>query len=71
MEILAILTTAREAGFETGTIAAIATIAYMLKRNTNKQVDKVVEAITQHNNRLTGLESDVSEIKKKIDVRTN
>jgi len=68
MELLAILTTAKEAGFETGTIMSIAVIAWMLKKNTAKQVDKIVTAITQHNTRLGNLETDVGTIKKKLGI---
>ena len=53
MEILAILTTAKEAGFDTGTILALGAIAFKLrsdvKKEVSKQVDKVVDAIKDHN----------------------
>lgn len=70
MEIIALLTTAKEAGFETGTIVSIAVIAVMLRRDVtkilDKQVDKIVKAIGAHNDRLNVLETDVKEIKTKL-----
>lgn len=70
MEIITLLTTAKEAGFETGTIVSIAVIAVMLRRDVikilDKQVDKIVKAIGAHNERLNVLETDVKEIKSKI-----
>lgn len=69
-ELLTILTTAKEAGFETGTIVSIAVIAVMLRRDVtkilDKQVDKIVKAIGAHNDRLNVLETDVKEIKTKL-----
>lgn len=65
-ELIAILTAAKEAGFETGTIMSIGAIGFALHRMTNKQVDKVVKAIEGHNTRLHALETDVSDIKKTI-----
>lgn len=70
MEIITLLTTAKEAGFETGTIVSIAVIAVILRRDVtkilDKQVDKIVKAIGAHNERLNVLETDVKEIKTKL-----
>ena len=77
MELVALLTTAKDAGFETGSIISLVVIYFMLKRFVTKQndelkvvintqVDKLVSAINIHNLRLESLETDVREIKKKI-----
>lgn len=70
MEILTILTTAKDAGFELGTIMSIGVIAWKLradvKKEVGKQVDKIVLAISDHNSRLSNLETDVQGIKKKL-----
>ena len=70
MEFLKILTTAKEAGFELGTIMSIGVIAWKLrsdvKKEVGKQVDKIVLAISDHNSRLSNLEADVHGIKKKL-----
>ena len=70
MEFLTILTTAKEAGFELGTIMSIGVIAWKLradvKNEVGKQVDKIVLAISDHNSRLSNLETDVQGIKKKL-----
>lgn len=77
MELVALLTTAKDAGFETGSIISLIVIYFMLKRFVtkqndelkiviNSQVDKLVSAINVHNIRLESLETDVKEIKKKI-----
>lgn len=70
MEIIAILTTAKDAGFELGTIMSIGVIAWKLrsdvKKEVGKQVDKIVLAISDHNSRLSNLETDVQGIKKKL-----
>ena len=75
MEILAILTTAKEAGFDTGTILALGAIAFKLrsdvKNEVSKQVDKVVDAIKDHNKRIDSLEESVSDLKKRIGNDTN
>lgn len=65
-ELIAILTAAKEAGFETGTIMSIGAIGFALHRMTNKQVDKVVKAIEGHNVRLNNVEIDIKDIKKKL-----
>lgn len=71
MELIALLTTAKEAGFEFGTIISIGVIAFKLRADVKKEVgghvDKVVAAITDHNTRLSNLETDVQGIKKKLD----
>ena len=68
MDFISLLTTAKDAGFETGTIASIGFIAWKLrsdvKKEVGKQVDKVVDAIKDHNTRLSNLENDVQGIKK-------
>ena len=70
MEILAILTTAKEAGFDTGTIMALTAIAFKLrsdvKKEVSKQVDKVCVAIAAHNKRIDSLEESVSDLKKRM-----
>ena len=70
MELISLLTTAREAGFEMGTILSIGVIAFKLrsdvKKEVGKQVDKVVDAIKDHNKRIDSLEESVSDIKKRI-----
>lgn len=77
MELVTLLTTAKDAGFETGSIISLVVIYFMLKRFVTKQndelkvvintqVDKLVSAINVHNLRLESLETDVREIKKKI-----
>lgn len=70
MELLALLTTAKEAGFEFGTIISIGVIAFKLRADVKKEVgghvDKVVAAITDHNKRIDSLEESVSDIKKRM-----
>ena len=70
MELIALLTTAKEAGFEFGTIISIGVIAFKLRADVKKEVgghvDKVVAAITDHNKRIDSLEESVSDIKKKL-----
>jgi len=70
MELISLLTTAREAGFELGTIMSIGVIAFKLrsdvKKEVGKQVDKVVDAIKDHNKRIDSLEESVSDIKKRM-----
>lgn len=77
MELITLLTTAKDAGFESGSIVSLIIIYTMLRRfvsNQNEelkvvlniQVDKIVSAINVHNHRLEILETDVKEIKKKI-----
>ena len=81
MEVLALLTLAKEAGFEAGSIISLVTIYFMLKKFVvkqneelkavlNVQVDKVVKAIGQHNERLDGLESDVKLLKRNAIMRS-
>lgn len=70
MELIALLTTAKEAGFELGTIISIGVIAFKLRADVKKEVgghvDKVVAAITDHNKRIDSLEESVSDIKKRM-----
>lgn len=70
MDFIAILTTAKDAGFDTGTIVALALIAFKLRKDVQKevsrQVDKVVDAIKDHNKRIDSLEDSVSDLKKRI-----
>ncbi|KHD88842.1 MAG: hypothetical protein OM95_06920 [Bdellovibrio sp. ArHS] len=61
-ELLTILTTAKEAGFEAGTIVSIMGIGFLLYRMTNKQVDKVVKA-------LDGLKEEIKEIKAHVGLK--
>jgi hypothetical protein len=81
MEVVALLTTAKELGFESGSILSLVVIYFMLKKfvtkqNTelkevlNTQVDKMVKAIGQHNERLDGLESDVKLLKRSAIMRS-
>ena len=72
-ELLALLTMAKEAGFETGTILSIGFIAWRLRKSTTKEVDKVVEAIKGHNvlladhsSRLSSIETDVKAIETQV-----
>ena len=67
MDFISLLTTAKDAGFDTGTIIAISVIAFKLR----KQVDKVVDAIKDHNKRIDSLEESVSDLKKRIGHDTN
>ena len=75
MDIISLLTTAKDAGFDTGTIIAISVIAFKLrsdvKNEVSKQVDKVVDAIKDHNKRIDSLEESVSDLKKRIGNDTN
>lgn len=75
MDIISLLKTANEAGFDTGSITAIAFIAFKLrsdvKKEVAKQVDKVVDAIKDHNKRIDSLEESVSDLKKRIGNDTN
>lgn len=70
MDIVTLLLTAKKLGFDVGTLAGLAVIAFILRRDVmkliDKQVNKIVIAIGAHNDRLGALESDVKEIKKKI-----
>ena len=80
MEILALLSTAKELGFESGSILSLVIIYFMLKKFVTKQnnelkevlntqVDKMVNAIGKHNERLDGLESDVKLLKRSAIMR--
>lgn len=75
MDILSLLTTAKEAGFDTGTIIAIAAIAYKLRKDVKtevgKQVDKVVDAIKDHNKRIDTLEVGFTDLKKRVENFAN
>lgn len=75
MDFISLLTTAKDAGFDTGTIVAISVIAFKLrsdvKKEVSKQVDKVVDAIKDHNKRIDSLEESVSDLKKRIGHDTN
>ncbi len=75
MDFISLLTTAKDAGFDTGTIIAISVIAFKLrsdvKKEVGKQVDKVVDAIKDHNKRIDSLEESVSDLKKRIGHDTN
>lgn len=75
MDIIRLLTTAKDAGFDTGTILALGAIAFKLrsdvKNEVSKQVDKVVDAIKDHNKRIDSLEESVSDLKKRIGNDTN
>lgn len=77
MEIVAILSTAKQAGFDIGSMASIVMIYFMLKNFVSKQnselklvlsaqVDKIVKAIEHHNNRIENLEKDVKDIKQQL-----
>lgn len=72
MDILSLLTTAKEAGFDTGTIIAIAAIAYKLRKDVKtevgKQVDKMVDAIKDHNKRIDTLEVGFTDLKKTVSM---
>jgi hypothetical protein len=67
MEIVAILTAAKEMGFEAGHILSLFIMYFMLKSNLNKvftkQFDKLIEAIESlektHNQRLKRIEDHV------------
>lgn len=76
-DLIALLTMAKSAGLDIGSLVSLITIYFMLKKFVTKQndelktvlnaqVDKIVRAIGQHNERLENLETDVREIKKKI-----
>lgn len=78
MEFISLLTIAKNAGFDFGVIFAICSIAFIfqrfvknqnaeLKKVLNEQVDKIVKAIGTHNERLENLETDMREVKKKLD----
>lgn len=75
MDILSLLTTAKEAGFDTGTIIAIAAIAYKLRKDVKtevgKQVDKMVDAIQNHNKRIDTLEVGLEDLKKRFQSNAN
>jgi hypothetical protein len=77
MELIALLTTAKEMGLEVGPMISMVIIYFMLKKFVTKQnkelkdalnvqVDKVVGALENQNKRLTTLESDNLFIKKKL-----
>ena len=75
MDILSLLTTAKEAGFDTGTIIAIAAIAYKLRKDVKtevgKQVDKMVNAIQNQNKRIDTLEVGLEDLKKRFQSNAN
>lgn len=77
-ELIALLSTAKQAGLDVGSMASIVMIYFMLKKFVSQQngelkkalgeqVDKIVAAIGKHNERLEMLEKDVSIIKKKLE----
>lgn len=73
-DLISLLTTAKNAGFEFGTIISIGVIAWKIrtdvKKEVSKQVDKIVVAISDHNTRLSNLEADVHGIKKKLETES-
>lgn len=77
MELLSLLSSAKQAGLDIGSLASLVMIYFMLKRFVSAQndelkkvisaqVDKIVVAIGQHNDRLETLEKDVGKIKQKL-----
>ena len=76
-ELVAVLSTAKQAGLDLGSMASIIMIYFMLKKFVAKQnnelksvlgeqVDKIVTAINHHNDRIESLEKDVKIIKDKL-----
>lgn len=76
-DLIALLSTAKSAGFDIGSLASLVTIYFMLKKFVAKQndelkqvvssqVDKIVIAIGAHNDRLESLEKDVGNIKQQL-----
>ena len=67
-EFIALMTTAKNAGFDFGQYVALVTIYFMLKRMFDKQFDKLIGAINSlekaHNERLSKIEAHVG-IKKE------
>lgn len=63
MEIIALLTAAKEMGFETGHILSMVIIYLMLQRTVKKEFDKLITAIKEleksHNQRLEIIETHV------------
>ncbi len=49
MEILSILMTAKEAGFDTGSILTLGFIAWRLDKRIDKKWDKLIEVLSSHN----------------------
>ena len=86
MELIAILTASKEMGFDVGHLISIAAVYLMLRKDlrkfvtaqnealikvVNTQIDKVVDAIKDHNKRIDSLEESVSDLKKRIGNDTN
>ncbi len=76
-ELFSILATGKQAGLDVGSMASIVMIYFMLKKFVSKQndeiktlvssqVDKIVQAIGKHNERLEVLEKDVKIIKEQL-----
>lgn len=63
MEIIALLTTAKEMGIETGQIFSMIVIYFMLQRTVKKEFEKLIVAIKDleksHNQRLEIIETHV------------
>lgn len=66
MEILALLTTLREAGFDMGTIAAIVGVAMYLRKDVIGIVDKRLEQVTSS---ITSLTRTLQEHIVQVDIR--
>lgn len=63
MEIIAILTLAKEMGFEAGHILTMVTVYGLLLRTVKKEFDKLIKAIKDleetHNKRIETIESHI------------
>ena len=77
MELISLLSTAKQAGVDVSAIIGLIAIYLMLKKFVNaqnkelkvvvnEQVDKIVKAIGAHNERLDNIEEDVKALKKKL-----
>lgn len=75
--LFSILSLAKDAGFDVGQFIVLGMIYFMLKNFVSKQndelkkvvdeqVNKIVTAIHNHNERLDNLEDDVKDIKQQL-----
>lgn len=51
MEILSLLTTAKEAGFEFGSMITLAVIYFRLSRKMDDKWEKLIHVVAEHNNK--------------------
>lgn len=77
MEIIALLTSAKELGVDVGHLGSLGFMYFMLRKDLMKVIDsqfnKLIDAIKSleatHNKRIVGLEDEMRDIQKKISAQ--